>query len=315
MASSRTRSRTLPFVASLALLVVVAAPAQGQLGGLRRAVERRVEKKAEERVEDRVTAATLIPPTFDATTIELTAERLDRYTAAMEKRRTALAANRQRYEAMQTEISGLREASQRADNPKEREAYNNADQRYDRCRSDVVRAMEEESERQIMSITTRMQADPVGMQKDPKVREIMVGMQAMVAAQQSGDTAAIRRTTARMQTLMGSVTDSAAIDRKATPKCGARPAMPRSMVVSDSLSKRADARSTEANALLSTSGGVKGSEVGMTDAQARMIWERIQSWLNGVQDSAPITRTFSRAEYDLLIARRGALRKAFANSE
>ncbi|MES3034384.1 MAG: hypothetical protein V4813_10370 [Gemmatimonadota bacterium] len=303
--------RALPLVTLALVACGLAQPAEAQLGALRRAAERRVEQKA----EDRVASATLIPPVFDNTTLELTAERLDRYTAAMETLKRTRAQNRRRYDAMQGQISEARDAAQRAENPAERQAYERSTDRYRDCRNDVVEAIEKEVETQMQQVMQRMQSDPMGAQRDPKVKEMQAGMNAVVAAQQSGDTVAVRRATARMQAAMGMVTDSAAIDRKAVAKCGARPARPRSVVLADSLSKRATALQADANALISTSGGVKGSEVGMTDVQARMVWERIQSWLNGVQDSAPITRTFSKSEYDLLLARRGALRKAFANSE
>jgi len=303
--------RSLPLVVLALLSTALASPAHAQLGALRRAAERRVEQKA----EDKVTAATLIPPTFDATTIELTAERLDRYAAAMETRKAAMAGNRQRYEALQAEASTLREAAQRAENIRERDGYDRASERYQDCRGDVVSAMESDSEQQMEALSQRIMTNPVAAQRDPKMKQISAAISAMGAAQQSGDTAAIRRATERMGALMGIAIDSATIDRKAAPKCGARPVKPRSMVVRDSLSSRAQTVSAEANALMRSNGGVKGSEVGMTDVQARMMWERIQSWLNGVQDSAPITRTFTKAEYDLLLARRGALRKAFANAE
>jgi len=303
--------RSLPLVALALLSATLTTPARAQLGALRRAAERRVEQKA----EDRVVQATLIPPNFSATTIEITAERLDRYTAAMETRRAAMTSNRQRYDRMQAEISGLRESSQRADNAKDRNVYEAANQRYGDCRGDVVNAMEEDGERQTQAMQQRMMTDPVGAQRDPKVKQLAAVISAMAAAQQSGDTAAILRATERMGAVMGVTIDSAAIDRRAVPKCGARPAKPRSMIITDSLSRRADSVSTAANALINASGGVKGNEVGMTDVQARMMWERIQSWLNGVQDSAPITRTFTKAEYELLLARRGALRKAFSNTE
>ena len=304
-------TRALPLLTLAALMSGLVTPAEAQLGALRRAAERRVEQKA----EDRVASATLIPPVFDATTIELTAERLDRYTEAMEKLKGTRAQNRQRYEVMQGQISTAREAAQRADNPKDRQAYENSANRYRDCRNDVVEALEAESEAQMTQMAQRMQRDPVGAQRDPKVKQFQAGMSAMAAAQQSGDTAGMRRATERMQAMMGMVSDSAAVDGKATAKCGVRPSRPRSMVVADSLGKRADQMQADADALISSRGGVKGSDVGMTDVQSRMVWERIQSWLNGVQDSAPITRTFSKSEYDLLLARRGALRKAFANSE
>ncbi len=307
----RALHRAVPMLALTALASGFAQPAEAQLGALRRAAERRVEQKA----EDRVASATLIPPTFDGTTLELTAERLDRYVAAMEKLKGTRAQNRQRYDAMQTQISGAREAAERAENPTERQAYERSADRYRDCRNDVVEALEAESEAQMTQISQRMQRDPVGSMNDPKVKQLQAGMTAVATAQQAGDTAGVRRATERMQALMGMVSDSATIDRKAVAKCGARPQKPRSVVLADSLGKHANQLQADANALVSTSGGVKGSEVGMTDVQARMVWERVQSWLNGVQDSAPITRTFTKAEYDLLLARRGVLRKAFANSE
>lgn len=307
----RALRRAVPLLTIAVVATGYTQPAQAQLGALRRAAERRVEQKA----EDRVASATLIPPVFDATTVELTAERLDRYMAAMEKLKGTRAQNRQRYDAMQTQISAAREAAQRADNPKERQGYERSADRYRDCRNDVVEALEAASEAQMTQMSQRMQRDPAGSLNDPKVKQFQSAMTTMAAAQQAGDTAGVRRATERMQGVMGMVVDSAAIDGKAAAKCGARPQKPRSMVLADSLGKHAEQLQVDANALVSTTGGVKGSEVGMTDVQARMVWERIQSWLNGVQDSAPITRTFAKAEYDLLLARRGALRKAFANSE
>jgi hypothetical protein len=315
MSPSRAWHRVLPLLAAVTLAASLSTAAHAQLGGLRRAVERRVEKKAEEKVEDRIVAATLIPPTFDSRTVEITAERLDRYTAAMERRKVALAANRQRYDAMQGEISALTEAAQRADNPAERRSYEQADSRYRDCRRGVLRATEAEGEKQIQALTARMQANPVGMQNDPKVREMMASMQALGQAQQSGDSAAVARATERMQRAVLGAVDSATIDRKAASTCGARPVQPRSVILSDSLSMVVRVKGTEANALRTTAGGVRGSEVGLTDEQARAMWERIMSWLNGVSESAPITRTFTRAEYDLLLERRSALKKVFADAE
>ena len=309
------RQRAVALLTVLAACGLLSDDAHAQFGGLRRAAERRVEKTAEQRAADRITAATLIPPAFDGRTVELTAERLDRYTAAMETRKITLAANRQRYDAMQAEIRSLKDAAQRADNSRERDTFSKDKDRYSECRNGIQEAMEAESERQVQVMTQRMISAPGAAQRDPKVREMIAAVTAATTAQQAGDSVATRRAAERLARAFGMEMDSAALDRKAIPKCGARPAKPRSMVVSDSLVTLANAKETEANALVGATGGVKGREVGMTDEQARTVWERIQSWLNGVQDSAPITRTFTRAEYDLLVARRNSLRKAFANSE
>ncbi len=294
------------------LTVMAAAPAHAQLGGLRRAVERRVEQKA----EDRAGAANLIPPTFDATTIEITAERLDRYTAAMEKLKAQRSANRARYELVMATQSATADSVRIFEGQPAYDAYRKATDRYGDCRSEVRRASEAESERRMAEFTARMQRDPVGMQNDPKVKEIVGIMQTMATAQQRGDTAALARAQQRYLTVMGVPgDDSTSLDRVAVPKCGARPAKPTAVLRAEALGARADSLRKSADALVSTSGGVKGSEVGMTDVQARMFWERIQSWLNGVQQAAVITRTFTQAEYGLLVARRDSLRRAFSGSE
>jgi hypothetical protein len=84
------------------------------------------------------------------------------------------------------------------------------------------------------------------------------------------------------------------------------------MVRKEALEARSDSTRSAANALLKASGGVKGAEVGMTNLQAEMFWERIMSWLNGMRQDALLTRTFTKAEYDLLVARRRELRAAFS---
>ena len=294
-----------------AVVVVTAAPAQAQLGGLvRRAAERRVEQKA----EDRIGAANLIEPTFDATTIEITAARLDRYTAAMETLKRSRAANRQRYDALQTQRAALLDSASAAYNKRDAEAYQQADSRYGTCRSEVRRGLDAESEKKMAELQARMQRDPIGSQNDPQVKAFVAAMQEMAQAQQRGDTAASARSVRRMQSMVGGTADSLATNRAVVAKCGALPAKPASMVREEGYRKRAAELDEQARALLSVAGGVKGTEVGMTDAQARMLWERIQSWLNGVA-AAPITRTFLRAEYDLLVARRNELKRAFSGIE
>ena len=289
----------------------LAAPAQAQLGGLRRAAERRVEQKA----EDRVQVANLIEPTFDNTTLEITSDRLDTYLAAMSRVKAQRGANQQRYEAMQTRRSALIDSANAVANDRERQAYERADNTYGQCRQGVRDAAEAEQERKGEALRQRMQRDPIGAQSDPQVKQMMAVVQEIGAAQQSGDTAAVRRAQEKMTQMFGVATDSVSLDRSASPKCGARPAKPASMVRAAAFRARADSVEREARALNSTSGGVKGAEVGMTDVQARMFWERIASWLAGMRNDAPITRTFAKAEYDILVAKRGDLRRAFSGSE
>jgi hypothetical protein len=304
--------RSLLAVGSLILATMsLAAPAQAQLGGLRRAAERRVEQKA----EDRVQVANLIEPTFDNTTLEITSDRLDKYLVAMQRVKAQRGANQQRYEAMRAQSSALTDSANAATNERERQAFERADNTYGQCRQAVRTAAEAEQERKGEALRQRMQRDPIGAQSDPQVKQMMAVVQEIGAAQQSGDTAAVRRAQEKMTRMFGVSTDSVSLDRSATPKCGARPVKPASMVRAEAFHARADSVERESRGLNLASGAVKGAEVGMTDVQARMFWERIASWLAGMRNDAPITRTFAKAEYDILVAKRGDLRRAFSGSE
>lgn len=310
--------RALPFRRALAPLclalfvsVIATAPLSAQLGALRRAAERRVGQKA----EDQANVARLVEPTFDETTVEITAERLDRFQAAMERRRDQQAQNRAAYEALNQRADATRDSAEKAGNDRERTAYESATTRYRECRYDVEKSITAAQERKSQELAARMQANPMAAQNDPKMKEIVGIMQQMAAAQQRGDAAATEALTQKFAAAMGGATDSVSLDRAAATKCGARPVRPASMVRSEQLKQRADSLGKSARDMLASASRVKGSEVGMSDRAAAMFWERIASWLVGMRDDAPITKTFSKAEYELLVARRGALRKAFSGSE
>jgi hypothetical protein len=304
------RSR-LAAVSLSAVALLAAVPAHAQFGALRRAAERRVEQKA----EDKMQAANLIEPTFDNTTLEITGERLDKYLVAMERVKAQRGANQQRYDAMQTQRSALVDSANAATSDRERQTFERLDNTYHTCRNDVRKGLEAESERKAKELQARMQRDPIAAQNEPQIRQMMARMQEITAAQQRGDTAAARRGQEQMIAIFGAATDSVSLDRTATPKCGARPAKPAGMVRSAAFQARADSVDKASRALMSAAGGVKGSEVGMTDVQARMIWERVASWLAGMRNDMPITRTFTRGEYDLLVAKRNDIRRAFSGSE
>jgi len=294
-------------LSSLSLTV----PVHGQLGALRRAAERRVEQSA----EDRAAVASLIPPGFDGTTIEITTERLDKYQVAMGAMRSQRAAARQRYDEMQTRAAAFRDSAQRVEKPKERQAYEKAYYRYTECRGTAREALEAESERKVEEMTERMQRDPLGAQRDPKMKAFFAVLNEAGAAVARGDTAAATKAQSRLVSMFGTEIDSASLDKAAVPKCGTRPAIPASMAQSSAFMARSAVLEKEATELLATAGRVTGASVGMSDRQARMFWERIQSWLNGMNTSAPISVSFTRAEYDLLLSRRNELRKVFSGSE
>ncbi len=306
-----THRRLTPYAFAL-FVALLAQPAQAQFGGLiKRATERRVEQK----VDDQANVAMLIPPTFDGTTLEITTARLDVYQAAMEKRRAQAGQNRAAVEALQRRAIATRDSAHAADKPGERDTYERSTGRYSDCRNTVRSEMEKAAEEKSKAMMMQMQANPMAAQNDPKVKEMMALMQEMAAAQQRGDTATAQRAIARLQSTFGATSDSAGIDKGAAPKCGARPSKPVSMARSEALNARADSIDSASRAQSAGGNGVKGVDVGMTDVQARMFWERIQSWLSGMRKDAPITVTFTRPEYDLLVSRRAALRKAFSGSE
>jgi hypothetical protein len=308
-ANRRTIALAALFSVSLA---AVSTPVHAQLGGLRRAVERRVEQKA----EDRVAVGKLIEPTFDATTVEITGERLDRYVAALERRNAQRAQRQQAYTDMNNRVVATRDSAAALRDGPEMTAYNTAVNRYSECRSGVQRELNQRQEQQGAALQARFQSNPMAAQSDPKMKAMMASMQEISAASQRGDTVAVRTAQERMFAAMGiPLTDSASVDKAAVSRCGARPAVPASKLRAERLSARTDSLGRELAVLGGRGRGIAGSEVGMTDAQSRMFWERVASWLNGMRDGAPVTLTFSRAEYDLLVARRGDLRKAFNGGE
>ena len=300
-------ARSLIVLAAGALL---AAPATAQLGGLRRAVERRVEQK----VDDKANVAMLVDPTFDATTVEITAARLDRYLPAMEQMKAQREANRKRYEELQAQRGAYADSARMVSNDRERNAYETATQRWDECASNARQETEDANEKRMQEMMMRFQANPAAANADPKVKAIVAAMQEMGAAQARGDQAATQRATERVMNLMGASTDTAVINRGIRAKCNAKPAKPASMVRAEAYDAKAADIEKQAQGLLA-SATPSGESVGMTSVQARMFWERIASWLAGMRQDVPITRTFTKNEYDLLTARRSALRRAFSGSE
>jgi hypothetical protein len=301
-----------PIALMLLALVSFSATADAQLGGmLRRAAGKRVEQKA----EDRMGAASLIDPTFDNTTVEITSERIDKFLVALEKRQAQRAQMRAAYEALDNRSSATRDSARMFDNQRDRNAYEAADRRYDECRSNIREGIEAEQQRKGQELAAKAQANPMAAQNDPTMKRFMAAMQEVAAAQQRNDQVALKAAMDKMATIMGGATDSVSLDRAAVTKCGGRPAIPASMLRYKQLNDRADSLGKAARDLNASSNSVNGADVGLTDIQARMMSERIRSWLAGMRDDAPITKTFGKGEYELLVARRGDLRKAFSGSE
>ena len=311
MRALRTWRGHMPALLVALSTVVLSGAVEAQFGILKRAAERRVEQK----VDDKANIAMLVQPTFDNTTIEITAARLAVYQAAMEKRKSQAAQNRAAIEAMYQRASATRDSANAAQVPAERDAFERNTTRYNDCRRQVTEALEATAEQKMQATMTQMQTNPSAAQTDPKLKAMFALVNEIGAAQARGDAAAVQLAQTKMMAMFSIVTDSAAIDRSAVAKCGARPVKPASMVRSAVLNARADALEQEARTLRGSGVGVRGAEVGMTDVQSRMFWERIASWLTGMRRDAPITVTFTRSEYDLLLGGGGGLRAAFSGSE
>ena len=301
-----------PLSLTCCLLALAAVPAQAQLGGL---MKRAVEKRVGQKVDDQANIAMLVDPVFDETTVELTSARLQAYAAAAEKKKATAAADRAKASTMRDHISALQDSARAVQRPKEEDAYEQSTRRYEACRDGVREALDEAAEARIAQTAAQMQANPIAAQNDPKMKEMMKLVQQIGAAQQKGDAAEVQRLTQRYQAMFNQVTDSAAIDKAAASKCGARPTKPQSMVRAAAYYSQANAEQKEVDKLEGANGAVLGSAIGLTDEQAHMMWDRIMAFLSGAaRKEVPLTYTFTRKEYDNLIQNRSPLAKALRGS-
>jgi hypothetical protein len=308
MRSHLSRPGRRPLALALLSIVLLAPPAQAQFGIMKRAIESKVGEKA----DDKMNAASLIEPTFNSTTLEITQERLDKFMAALQDRRAHEADRRKQQEDLNVRINALRDQANKVDDRKIHMAWDQSTDRYKRCRDQVETDAGNAAQAKNEAVAKRMQANPLGAQSDPEVRKYVELMQKAAMAQQSGDTAAARRAQEQMGTLMtGGVRDSVSQDKAALPKCGERPPMPASVRQAQELTAQADKLQLDEKALYDAQQNVPGDKVGMNNLQAKEMEERLLAFLGGARDSAPITKTFSKNEYDLLLKNRAPLKKAF----
>ena len=285
-------------------------PAQAQFGLAKRAVQRRVEQKA----DDKLGAGNLIDPTFDNTTLEITAERFDKWLAAAARREAEASKNRALQSAVQAQESAVSDSAQKAHNSRESEAYSRSTERFQTCRSEISVANNAEMERKSQAFVAQFQANPTALQNSAQGKAIMSIMQEVQAAAAKGDQAAMQRAQMKLEGLMGMTSpDSASIDRASAAKCGARPVRPASMVLEDRLHAKSDSLIKIVRSYDSGGGQMRGEAVGMSDVQAHMFWERLAAFSSGQRPDAPITRMFTKSEYDLLVSRRGDVHKALSS--
>lgn len=310
---SRRVARSLP-LAAVALLV--AMPAQAQFGSIRRAVEQRAGQQAERRVEDKANVGLLQPPTFDATTVEITDALLDKYLAAYDRIRTTRASRQAEDERLVALISAQRDsvaALGRANQADERrfmdaeEKFRECSNAYEQKRDSLVdAAMEKMGER----LQQRLQANPMAAGNDPAVKRMMDYMDKYARAQATGDTLLLKKIQLELLATSMTPAERAAASRTLAQSCGPTPAKPAWMVQQAAIEARAQANTEKRWAAAKAAGQPTGADLGLTDVQAAMLDERIKSWQGGMRANAPLTVRFTRAEYDRLVARRGAIEKA-----
>jgi hypothetical protein len=166
----------------LTVLVVFVAPAHAQgLGGL---IKKKVDKATGNNPAQQAAVA---PPVFDNVTLEITQERIQKLTAAKQAVRQ-FAEGPTGPAAYEKQIQPL-DNRQVAIYQKQVDAINAWDQKrrdYENCVDSVLGAISQRKQSQFQS---QMLSDPASMQK------MMQLSQQMMAAQQKGDTAAIRKIT------------------------------------------------------------------------------------------------------------------------
>lgn len=290
-------------------LLVAAAPLHAQFGALRRAVEKKAGERVEQSVEDRANVAMLQPPTFDATTVELTDDILDRWVAAQEAIRSQRAAQQGGVDRLQAEEAARMDSAAALERPDERRRYDQERERYTQCENGVRNAADADAQRTQQALEARMKADPMRAMNDPQVKRITEAMQAMAEAQARGDTAAARRHHDAFIRAAGGQ-DEAGFRRTVATRCGAAPSEPRWIATQTALRMRADSSRAKAARGMSVLARPTGAALGVSDVAAAMVDERIMSFLAGMRPAAPITVRFTKKEYDRLTSRRPELVRA-----
>lgn len=294
--------------AALVGALLLPAAAEAQFGGLvRRGVEGAVGKKVNDKVEQKVADARpveLLPPRFEDPWVEITPERFDRYVRARAAVEAEAPDRTRQVEALRAQARARGDEGRRLweSSAAEREAHLAADRKWEDCAADALDAASRETESDAAAAQMQarwIQAGVNGKLPDDMPPEMLPVMKQMAEAHKRGDQATVLRLNQRLVEAMQKHTDAreAAIQRKA---CGARPAKPAAVARQEAITNESIAIGQRADSLLATlNAGVRAG----LDARQEAMWiERFHAFLD--RSSAPISRTFTRREWDLLTARR-----------
>ncbi|MBX6331574.1 MAG: hypothetical protein IRY91_06990 [Gemmatimonadaceae bacterium] len=283
----------LGLVAALAAVAVAPTSAHAQFGGLIRKAKAKV-------VSSEASPANSAPPRFDATTIELDADALQRVIAGLTAQQRVLAGadGADGVDAIARKrqaISAQREAIEKA-HPHAQEQYDDITRKYYDCTHPMYERLQQEH---VAAMQTR------AMSPDAQAALVAQG-QRLAAAQARGDTAAVRKIQAEIMApaLQYAHEDTIAVERA----CGKPPVKPAYLVQSDSLFE-ADARlAAQLNAVQERSQAAALQASGLTDRQFAMARERIEYYLQRAKNRHP-QQGFSAKELSALDARRAELER------
>lgn len=292
-----TRSVFRPFGTPLlaaCLLALVGVPAQAQLGGLMKKAKDKVAKE----VGDKSGASATLDGedvTFDATTVELTPERLDGMVQALQasraklSERPALMARRDATAAKLAEH--LEKHSREIDRAREERS------KVTSCRDDAFRKVEEASAE---GMSARFMASPALRQKMQDIS------QRLATAQQKGDASEIQKLQGELQAL---VAPSAADSAKVNKACGAIPPEAGAEREASSLQNERSRLDKEIRSMEQGAAAEASKASGLSPLAYAMATDRIQMYLSRAKSNSP-QRGLTSSEIKALNARRSDLEKA-----
>ena len=284
-------------IALILLLVLAAAPANAQLGGLAKKMKDKAMQAAAEKAGLDTKNAPK-PPTYDDVILELTAPRVDALLKGLAASQAVLTANGgipavlKEREAVEAQISTLNDRVSAVSS-----GYYSARDRWSSCEDDARDALEKTHEDDVRKAMAAMIANP-SVAAD-RGRSASVYQQELAKAVASGDSVALKKATYDYYKIWG--IDMSKDDAVVARKCGAVPAKPQAMVDLDRANARKDSLDVKARAI-ETRAVLEGSRAsGLTEQQFAMARERAQMAVTG-------TRTrFSKGELAVLDARKSEL--------
>jgi hypothetical protein len=262
--TGRSTSRLLRAVPAVAALVLFALPAHAQLGALKKKLDKATGKEEPQQAAQ--------PVVFDQVTLEITQERIEKLTAAKRAVRkflegpTGPAAYEKQFAALDARQTAIYE--KQVDNIN---AWDEKRQDYERCLDSAFGAIRDRRNSQSMS---QPMSDPAAM------RKAMEWGQALAAAQQKGDTAAVRKLT---EQLGGLKAPTRADSAEAAKHC-VYPTQPPLVKEYLGLKGQLDALGNLRQEAESQAGKMEKTMSGMDSRQGAVFCERIKQYVQQLKE-------------------------------